>query len=165
MPSPIGETRIIVRGMGRVKRKLARLPLSISRESKRFRRMYAADFEKQLKLRAPVASGQLRASINVKPGTKENEITINVDSPYARFQGLGFTPHWIHGSMGQPGSGYRMEDWIESKGYPTSRSGFYFVRKSAQFYIKAQQLMLARLQKYGVTAVKQAIKDAGFKGG
>jgi len=159
----VGETVIRIKGLGRVQKSLARLPISIQRESKQFRRLYAAEFQRQLKLRAPVASGQLRANINVKPGSKENEITVNVDSPYARFQGIGFTPHWVHESMGQPGSGYTIGEWARAKGMPDSE--FYFVRKSAQFYIKTQNYMLSKLQKDGVTAVKQAIKDAGFKGG
>ena len=161
-----GQTVIRVIGLNETIRAIRNLPMSIARESKQFRKAYAEDWQRQLKLRAPIASGQLKESIKVMPGKKDNETIVSIDSPYGAPQAMGFRPHWVHESMGQPGSGYTMGDWAQSKGLPAKE--FYFVRKPSPgtgFYDKTENLMLNRLQKYSVDGVKAAIKKAGFKGG
>jgi len=165
------QTVIHIKNLDKVIRNVSRLPISIARESKRFRKLYAEDWQKQLKLRAPVATGQLKDSIKVKPGKKDNEIMVTIDSPYGIFQGIGYTPHAVHESWTR-GGGYTMGEWARAKGLPEQE--WYWVKGGGQyeylpvgsgFYARTELLMLKRLQKYGVAAVKQAIKDAGFKGG
>lgn len=158
-------TRVHIKNLDRVSKNVSRLPISIIRESKRFRELYAGDWQKQLRIRAPVASGQLKASIKVMPGKKDNEIIVIIDSPYAFPQAMGYSPHFVHRSMGQPGSGYTMGEWARSKGLPEKE--FYFVRRpgpvGSGFYSRTEKLMFKRLKKYGVAGVKAAIKKAGFK--
>jgi len=163
---PIGRTVIHVKGLDRVALNVSRLPISIARESKKFRRAYAADWQRQLKLRAPVGvTGKLKESIKVMPGKKDNEIIVEINSPYGFPQAFGFAAHLVHKSMSWPGTA-TMGQWAAKKGLPDT--DFYWVKKPSYghgFYNRTELLMFKRLHWYGVAAVKQAIKDAGFKGG
>ena len=167
MASPIGQTVVQVKGIKRLARNVSRLPISITRESKKFRELYARDWQKELKRKAPIgATGKLKESIKVMPGKSDNEIIVTIESPYAFPQAFGQRPHGVYASQGHPGTA-TLGEWIRFKG-GTPIGGFfkYNIKRPAYgagFYNRTEKLMFKRLKKNAVDGVKAAIKNAGFK--
>lgn len=138
-------------GWEKVQRFLAKLPEEINKEILNKSEEFMRFVQKSAKLRAPRFTGQLAESITVR--RIGNQINLLVDSPYGIFQEQGFTPHWVHKSMGNFGL------WLAIKGY-TGNKDFFYVKQFKPFIFPALEMGLDRLPLFLQQGLNNAISKS-----
>ncbi len=112
--------------------------------------------QRSAKMRAPKMTGALARSIKVKKGKKYWNLV--VDSPYGRYQEMGFRAHFVDSSMPTKNS---MGTIASAYGIPYGVTLLIHSQKGRFFVRDALQAQLPRLPEFLENSTKQAIKKAG----
>lgn len=146
--------QVTVRGLGQAQNFMLKVDRNLRTSINREKINFLKKVRKSAKLRAPTWKGNLKDSIKIKRRGKSDHRLV-VQSPYAVFQELGFSPHWVHRDM-RTRSGGTIGQWMG--GTPND---FIKVERSKPFIAPALQSQLPRMPTRLDIAVNKAFKMSG----
>ena len=106
---------VTMHGVEKVQRFFISLPANLMNDVGNMEGEWLAWVQKNAKLRAPRASGQLADSITFRPTGEKGEWELTVDSPYGWFQEYGWTPNFLPAELSAR-VGYTIGDWMAIRG-------------------------------------------------
>ena len=149
--------QVQMKGIKRVSRIVTQLEPKLIKEIMKVSNTFMKDVQRSARARAPKFTGALAKSIHVKTGKKH--VTLVVDSPYGRFQEVGFRPHWVQ-LFRSTRAGGTVADWAAAKGIQPWKNSI-FVSKYKPFVRPAFEFHITKLIGKLSEGSKRAIAKAG----